>query len=611
MPEGPDRANQTPDAGPRARPSRSISAWAGLVAGVTTFSNTHGLILLVVAVVFWLTVPYSQADSPGYANEVVQYREIPLLSQGNILWEFGHLVWRPLGWVLLQLAGPWENAATAWDAALLVLRALTLVSLATALVTVVLWHSLALRASRSRRVAFAVTVGLAFTHSFLLYAQNGSSYIPGLCFATLGLWLVVEAMERPSRGKLLPVAAGCAVAISALLWFPYILSVPGVAAAAIFWQGSIERPATVSCRDRLRVAALIVSCFTLVLITVYVTMGWVRGIRSISQHADWLGESSHGVSQSLNLVRMATGLPRSFINLDRDGVLWKRFLFHDPYAPVGLLDLLLRGGLWKLAAFYAMAAAIVWNCWKSPGGRRSLAILAAGATPVFLFAVFLFEASGPERYFPAFAFLALALASAAGASSSSRTAALSVMIPLGLMAATNLYSMSSRQVSLGVDETLDRLAPLKANLRPESVVFALSYADRACSFRRDYPFHAFNSDGGIVILDLVEIAAERVNTWKEEFAHNTLQTWESGGDVWVTQRVWAERPLPDWYWTEGDDPRISWTDLPAFFQLFEIGGRTEGDDGFNRIKTSDANRRLLTDVLAVSGRGAQRGAGDR
>jgi hypothetical protein len=233
-------------------------------------------------------------------------------------------------------------------------------------------------------------------------------------------------------------------------------------------------------------------------------------------------------------------------------------------------------------------------------GRRSLAILAAAAGPLLLFAVFLFEPGSPERYFPAFAFLSLAMASAIRAYPSSRTAALTILVALAVTAATNLYFMSPYRVRRGVDDTTGRLAAFKGGPSTQSAVFALGSKDAACNFRRDYPFHAFNSDGGVPIIDLVEIANERVDTWRGEFAQKALQAWDSGRDVWVTKRVWAESPLPEWYWAEGDDPRIAWTDLPAFFQPLETAGETEGRDGFRRIEPSDANRLLLSSVLAAS-----------
>lgn len=592
MSEGPDRTNQMPSKDAGATPSQSKSP-----SRASTLFSTHGPIVLVAAVALWLTDPYTQADSPGYANEVVQYGETPLFSQGNILWEFGHLVWRPLGWALLQLASLLETPSTTWDATLLVLRALTWVSVASALITVVLWHSLALRASRSRFLAFALVLGLASTNSFLLYAQNGSSYVPGLCCATLGLWLVVEALSRESPRSLWALGAGCAMALAALLWFPYILSVPGIAAAAIFWQARAEHTTRPQWRKRLRFAALAVASFTLLVLAVYLAAGWIRGLRSASQYIAWLSDSSHGWSQSLKVARMATGLPRSFVNLSRDGILWKRFLFDDPYSPVGLSDLLIRAGLWKLTAFYVMAVAVVWNCLKSRFGRESLAIVAATAVPLFFFAIFLFEPGSAERYFPAFPFLTLALAGAIDPGRSSRISVLAILISFGVMVSTNLYYMSSLSVNREVDHTLSRLVLLKPHLHSTSVVFALTYADPACAFRRDFPFHPFNSAGGIVIFDLVEIATERILTWKEDFARKALSTWEAGGDVWVTKRVWAKHPLTDWHWVEGDDPRICWEDLYTFFEPLQINGGTGGRDGFSRISAGSENHKVLLDLL--------------
>ena len=51
------------------------------------------------------------------------------------------------------------------------------------------------------------------------------------------------------------------------------------------------------------------------------------------------------------------GFARSFINMGDDGILFKRFLLHDPYNPVSLFDLL-RLSLFKYLLFYAF---LVWS----------------------------------------------------------------------------------------------------------------------------------------------------------------------------------------------------------------------------------------------------------
>ena len=51
-------------------------------------------------------------------------------------------------------------------------------------------------------------------------------------------------------------------------------------------------------------------------------------------------------------------MPRAFFNLGNDGMILKRFVFKDPYAPVSVLDLV-RLSLWKLCLVYAALLALV------------------------------------------------------------------------------------------------------------------------------------------------------------------------------------------------------------------------------------------------------------
>lgn len=73
------------------------------------------------------------------------------------------------------------------------------------------------------------------------------------------------------------------------------------------------------------------------------------------------------------------------------------------------------------------------------------------------------------------------------------------------------------------------------------------------------PFDAINRLNPLPIYDVVEVAAPRVQTWRDEFAARVLQTCSAGGEVWVSKQMWQEWPFPEWNWVEGDDQRISWS----------------------------------------------------
>ena len=76
--------------------------------------------------------------------------------------------------------------------------------------------------------------------------------------------------------------------------------------------------------------------------------------------------------------------------------------------------------------------------------------------------------------------------------------------------------------------------------------------------------------------------------------------WDNGGDVWISDRVFSERPLREWNWIEGADRNLSWKEFNAFFSQMEMGDTVGGQDGFRLLRTSERNRSLLTGIAEAS-----------
>jgi hypothetical protein len=53
-------------------------------------------------------------------------------------------------------------------------------------------------------------------------------------------------------------------------------------------------------------------------------------------------------------------------------------------------------------------------------------------------------------------------------------------------------------------------------------------------------------------------------------------------------------PTPESNWVEGDDPRISWKDIPAFFNTLDRGDTVGGPTGFVLIPPTAHNREILS-----------------
>jgi hypothetical protein len=294
------------------------------------------------------------------------------------------------------------------------------------LATVLLLRAAAVRLGFPEGVALFVASALLFSHAFLNFAQTGSSYVPGLAFVMLALFLAVGTRApslrpkppltfspsspeaEPEGGRAASIAAGLALGTTVCFWFPYVLAAPGVLLAPLVLSGGRRASFWFSARAALAAGALLVLAYGAAMLSLGI--GDAAGFRA------WVAKSSHGVVTK-GVARMVFGLARSFIFMGEDGVLFKRFLLKDPYNPVSLPDLV-RVSLWKFLFFYAAMLALVANLMRSGSNRRLLALLLVGGLPVVVFGVF-WQGGDMERYMPLYPFLFLALAGAVGEASRS------------------------------------------------------------------------------------------------------------------------------------------------------------------------------------------------
>ncbi len=81
--------------------------------------------------------------------------------------------------------------------------------------------------------------------------------------------------------------------------------------------------------------------------------------------------------------------------------------------------------------------------------------------------------------------------------------------------------------------------------------------------------------------------------WRKGLTEEILAKWREGGNVWVTRRVLAVRPRSAWSWTEGEDPRVSWTDINGFFAELDMGPPVGTEDGFMLLRPTPKNEHEL------------------
>jgi hypothetical protein len=547
-------------------------------------------IAALFALVLLATRSVYLGDTNDYAKDIAEHLGGPPFGQGSSLWEFGHLLWRPLGWVLASALAPMLSRLTDWTPFMQAAFALMMVSTLSAIAAVVLWYLLLIQSVRSAKTAFLLALAFAFGHGFLLYARSGCPYIPGLACLSASLFIL-------RRGKI--YGAAVMYALAALFWFPFILAGLGlflVAAAPPDWNRRIrDSLTTIRLANAVRFALISLAIAG----AVYCLGGAARGITSFGEARAWYASANHGLAESGRAVRLATGLPRSFLYFGKDGILFKRFLKHDPYAPVGM-GALLRSSLWKIAVFYLFLLCFLYELWRrrTPSGWP-IAFLLGGTVPVLFFAVFLFEPGQPERYLPALPFLLLAIGWIFRDSASGRGPA-RIFIAGFLLAVvlSNGYSFAAPRVASEDAASWSRIANLRGRISGTSVAVVTTNQDQLEEFLSRSIFGPVNRPQIFRVYDVVEPGSSRMLQWRQEFAAEVFNVWRDGGEVWVSKRVRSPKPLPDWYWVEGDDPREIWSDLTGFFGPIQTDAEADGGDGFARVAKNEANRDLLAPFAA-------------
>jgi hypothetical protein len=549
---------------------------------------------------FWIRPQYG-GDPAGYARHAYLFLTHPGLEATRGLLEFGHLLWRPAAVGVTVLCGTVISAWTHAGPPLVPLAALI------ALNAILSWLAFLLIYKIGRRLSGPLAgwiVALLFltSNAVLTYLRSGYSYLPGLAMQIVAVSIVL-ATPASARLGLRAVSSlglravsslglrafwlGCALAASFCLWVPYVVTVPGVIVLALLWEkGGLART------ERRRLAMLAALWLAAISALLFGGAILLNRFQSPHQIADWIRDSSHEWAQTRRLARLVTGLPRSLLALQDETVMLKRLYLHDPYAPV-TWKAILAAVAWKPPLFALAMGALGWLLAKTEEGRRLLIANLCAWIPLIVFAVTVFEPGSPSRFLPGFALLFTGLAYAAGRLSWRQAPARIVSVILSVFFAAMLV-LNVSSVSPAARQARDRnaLARLEAYNRvrkPNDVLFLLGFKDSIFRFQNADPFHPF-SQADFRVLDAMEPGTLRGLHFRQVFADEAGKAWQHGGDVWISRRLVAERPLPEWDWVEGDTPGVGWKDLSAYYRQFATDAETGGADGFLRIAASPENR---------------------
>jgi hypothetical protein len=536
-------------------------------------------VLTVFVLATLITDAHFQGDTADYVDSIVAHAA----GRDYWFWEFGHVLWRPFGWLVMVILRPLLNPLVGTDVRIQALHSVLAINWVAGFVTVAALYGILNRLlSRWWAINLAV-VAFIFSHGFLNFSQTGAAYIPGLAFLTVGFYLLVLPKPQITRGLLAGVALGFAVC----MWLPYVLALPAIVLAPIVLRGSSKT------NWKLVISASLVCGVVAAVLYLVVMIGGV-GISDLAGVKAWAAKTAGGPAQDKSLQRMVFGFARSFIYMGNDGMLFKRFLVHDPLNPVTAFDLL-RLSLWKVALFYLFIAALVVSLVRWSQNWRILALLIINGLPIIGLAVF-WQGGDIERYLGLYPVIFLSLGASLSSDRSIRWLKYLLLFWIAALVLTDTLGMAKFTLNRQQEKTAVRAAALQPVLNNKSWVFAVTFQDDFVNFNRSFPFHPVNRHS-FNPFAIVAVGTTQAPVWRQDFLTKVEEAWNSGGDVWVSKRVFSQRPLADWNWVEGDDKSVSWADIYNFFSQLEFAQSVGGDDGFALLTPSDRNRAVLR-VLA-------------
>jgi hypothetical protein len=577
--------HETTATDPRATPSPPPTDGGATLRSRPDWVAT-AVVLVGYALLLLLTRTLDQGDTSVYGDDLVNW----LRGRRATLWEFGHPIWRPLAAAALSVvhSGP----ARATDGVLFeeAVRVLTWLSVLGGALAVGLFRAWLARVGVPRWTAVATTIAFAAASAFLSYVQTGSSYVPGVAMLLLGLWALAGDERRSDRWTIAVASVGFALAV--LLWVPLVLGVPGAALSAIILRGDTPR------RRRVALAVCVVSA--LITILVFVPVAALGGVRSAADFRAWIVESQHGIRGIGGLQRAVVGFARSLVNMDRLGLVAKRYLIHDPYNPTTIADVA-RAGLFRLVALYALLGAMAIVLAVRPAGRRALGLLMAMAIPVVGLAL-KWQGGDLERYLAMFPALFLAIG-----------VLLSMIAPRARTAAAAVVALSTVALNVpAISRTKrdEQCATLTARVQSvprdpakPTLMFTPHELDEISTYRNRCPDAELLKEAKAPrVLGFVMANYELAAQWRNELARRADSVWAEGGHVWISRRAFVPSPPSSWKWAEGDDPRLHWKEFREYFTQVDVGPPVGGEDGFVELLPTPRTRAAVERLRTVTSR---------
>jgi 4-amino-4-deoxy-L-arabinose transferase-like glycosyltransferase len=545
----------------------------------------------VAYLAMWIVTRYVFiADAPDYASDILNER----FGESCSFFEFGHLAWRPLGYLVSAPLIDASSAADrdAWLGTLNVLHGLAGLAGLGAVVTATLWMRTYVRQAAALIAGVAVFL---IARMFVNYAHVGSPYMPALCALCTGLWLGARGPDDPPRSTLRVGGAGVALGSSALLWGPFLFALPGAVLAPLL----LERDT----RSAFRRVLVLGASAIVTLLAAVAFVAWVHAFTSLSEIKDWVSAAGSVGSMS-GVPRVVIGFARAVVDHGQYPALVKRFLMPDPLNPVAPSDLL-QVQLAKFVFFYASLAAILLGAFRHPFGRRAVGFLVTFSVPVLLFAA-LWRGGDLERYMPLLPPLALVVAVATEAARHQRWLRLTLIAAGLVVLVSNGAVLLAWRVAGASRSALQRLPGAGAG--DSARLFVVSqWNDPLMQFERNNPQDPLVRRG-LTLYPLISPGGPDSPRWREHFAARAARYLANSQPVYVSRRLLASKPRPEWGWVEGDDPSVQWRDFGAFFARLDLDSTAvQSTEEFLLLPPTSRNKAELDSLVAPSAAGRAAG----
>jgi hypothetical protein len=534
--------------------------------------------LAIFAITMFLAISVQQGDGAYYTADILSVQSGRWTGSVHPLWEFGHLMLRPAGLVVGNIIQTAVPSSWQWTPYMQVYGGLIALStIASAVLTVVLFRLGRLLQTPTKSL-IALTVGFCWAGSFLSCAKGAHPYIMSLLWIGLGLYLQTASAVRGDRqlsGKRFAAIAGC-IALVGLWWFPMVLAAPAVAAVPVIIQS----------RSRWSEAFKLLVVAGVAVASLEVAGSWLAGNRSLADFAAWVADTNQHRQTKL-WMRAISGFPKLLLHPGDSNILIKRYLLHDSYNPVSLVELAWKAGV-PLMAFYVFSLLVAMAAWIHKPARPWLALLSISLGPMLLFSVTLFEPSSPERFLCVLPFLFATIAVAVQGTRLSAFASAGMAAFLVAMIGINAFQMVP-EIAQREQRLQAKLREYRALAKPGDLVL-IAVSEPLIDVAETRPFDPLRRGSEIAVHQLLLPNSVQIERWRFYFARRVLETWNQGRDAWFLKDTLASQPEPGSSWVEGDDPRLSWAELQKFLHGFALDA-TRGEYVL-LLRTLENERRL-------------------